>query len=61
MPLNLKGKVASLPASDTEKVLKALEGVVEEGVKLSPIHVRFLQWVGDYYMTTPGEVTSPLT
>ncbi len=29
MPLNLKGKVASLPASDTEEVLKALEGVVE--------------------------------
>lgn len=29
LPLNLKGKVASLPASDTEKVLKALEGVVE--------------------------------
>ena len=29
MPLNLKGKVASLPASDTEAVLKALEGVVE--------------------------------
>lgn len=29
MPLNLKGKAASLPASDTEKVLKALEGVVE--------------------------------
>lgn len=29
MPLNLKGKVASLPASDTERVLKALEGVVE--------------------------------
>ena len=28
-PLNLKGKVASLPASDTESVLKALEGVVE--------------------------------
>lgn len=29
LPLNLKGKVASLPASDTENVLKALEGVVE--------------------------------
>ena len=29
LPLNLKGKAASLPASDTEKVLKALEGVVE--------------------------------
>ena len=29
LPLNLKGKVASLPASDTEKVLKALEGVVD--------------------------------
>lgn len=29
LPLNLKGKVASLPASDTEKVLAALEGVVE--------------------------------
>lgn len=29
MPLNLKGKVASLPASDTERVLKELEGVVE--------------------------------
>ena len=29
LPLNLKGKVASLPASDTPKVLAALEGVVE--------------------------------
>ena len=29
MPLNLRGKAASLPASDTERVLKALEGVVE--------------------------------
>lgn len=29
LPLNLKGKVASLPASDTDRVLKALEGVVE--------------------------------
>ena len=29
MPLNLRGKVASLPASDTEKVLSALQGVVE--------------------------------
>lgn len=29
LPLNLKGKIASLPASDTEKVIKALEGVVE--------------------------------
>ena len=29
MKLNLKGKIASLPASDTEKVIKALEGVVE--------------------------------
>ena len=29
LPLNLKGKVASLPASDTERVLKDLEGVVE--------------------------------
>lgn len=29
MPLKLKGKAASLPASDTEGVLRALEGVVE--------------------------------
>ena len=29
LPLNLKGKIASLPASDTGKVIKALEGVVE--------------------------------
>ena len=29
LPLKLKGKVASLPSSDTERVLKALEGVVE--------------------------------
>ena len=29
MPLNLKGKVASLPAADTERVLQALQGVVE--------------------------------
>lgn len=29
LPLNLKGKVSSLPASDTEKVLEALQGVVE--------------------------------
>ena len=36
--------------------VRMLEGVVEEGVKLSPVHVCFLQWVGDYYMATPGEV-----
>ena len=29
MPLKLKGNVASLPSSDTARVLKALEGVVE--------------------------------
>ena len=29
LPLNLKGKAASLPASDTARVLKDLEGVVE--------------------------------
>lgn len=29
LPLNLKGRVASLPASDTQRVLEALEGVVE--------------------------------
>lgn len=29
LPLNLKGKIASLPASDTESVIQALEGVVE--------------------------------
>ena len=29
LPLNLKGKIASLPASDTERVIQALEGVVE--------------------------------
>lgn len=29
LPLNLKGKVASLPASDTQRVLRDLEGVVE--------------------------------
>lgn len=29
LPLNLKGRIASLPASDTETVIKALEGVVE--------------------------------
>ncbi len=29
MPLNLKGRAASLPASDTRRVLQALEGVVE--------------------------------
>lgn len=29
MPLNLKGKIASLPASDTPRVIQALEGVVE--------------------------------
>ena len=28
-PLNLKGKIASLPASDTPKVIEALAGVVE--------------------------------
>lgn len=31
LPLNLKGKMASLPASDTETAIKALEGVVEYG------------------------------
>lgn len=35
MPLNLKGKVASLPASDTERVLKTLDGVVEYSANMN--------------------------
>lgn len=35
---------------------KPIEGIAEERVKFSEFHLRFLQWVGDYYMATMGEV-----
>lgn len=36
--------------------IKAIEGIAEDRVRFSESHLRFLQWVGEYYMSTPGEV-----
>lgn len=35
---------------------KPLEGIVDEQVTLSEGHLKFLFWIGEYYMATPGEV-----
>lgn len=35
---------------------KPIEGIAEEQVRFSESHLRFLQWVGEYYMATSGEV-----
>ncbi|MEG2277331.1 MAG: primosomal protein N' [Odoribacter sp.] len=36
--------------------VKSLEGIAEEQVKISDLHLRFLLWLSEYYMATPGEV-----
>lgn len=36
--------------------VKPLEGLAEEGAWFSPIHLKFLLWVSEYYMALPGEV-----
>lgn len=35
---------------------KPIEGIAEAQVRFSESHLRFLQWVGEYYMATSGEV-----
>ncbi len=36
--------------------VKPVEGIAEEHVCFSPNHLRFLMWVAEYYMASPGEV-----
>ena len=36
--------------------VKPIEDVVEKQVSFSALHLRFLLWLGGYYMATPGEV-----
>ncbi|MDR1756772.1 MAG: primosomal protein N' [Culturomica sp.] len=36
--------------------VKPIEGISEEHVRFSPDHLRFLMWVAEYYMASPGEV-----
>lgn len=36
--------------------VKPVESLAEEGVMLSSGHLRFLLWIAEYYMATPGEV-----
>lgn len=36
--------------------VKCIEGIAEEQVRISALHLKFLLWVGSYYMATPGEV-----
>lgn len=36
--------------------VKAIEGLAEEQVRISALHMKFLLWLSHYYMTTPGEV-----
>lgn len=40
----------------TEYKVKPLEGMAEEGVRISVPHLQFLLWMSEYYMATPGEV-----
>lgn len=35
---------------------KPIEGLVEERVRFSDVHLKFLLWVSEYYMAMPGEV-----
>ena len=34
--------------------IRPVEGIAEEQVKLPEGHLRFLQWIGEYYMAAPG-------
>ena len=36
--------------------VKPIEDVIEKQVSFSALHLRFLLWLGGYYMATPGEV-----
>lgn len=36
--------------------VKSVEGIAEEQVRLSVVHLKFLLWVANYYMVTAGEV-----
>ena len=36
--------------------VKKIEGVAEEQVRFSALHLKFLLWISSYYMATPGEV-----
>lgn len=39
-----------------EYEVKSIEGIAEEQVKISSLHLKFLLWMSSYYMATPGEV-----
>ncbi len=36
--------------------VKPIEGIADEMVKFSSLHLKFLAWISEYYMATPGEV-----
>ena len=36
--------------------VKPVEGIAEEQVKISAVHLKFLLWISANYMATPGEV-----
>ncbi len=36
--------------------VKEVEGVAEEQIRFSALHLKFLLWMSSYYMATPGEV-----
>lgn len=36
--------------------VKSVEEIAEEQVCISPVHLRFLLWLSEYYMALPGEV-----
>lgn len=39
-----------------EYSVKPIEGIADEQVRLSPVHLQFLLWLSKYYMASPGEV-----
>ncbi len=36
--------------------VKTIEGLAEDRVRFSALHLKFLLWIGEYYMATAGEV-----
>lgn len=36
--------------------VKEMEGIAEEQIRFSALHLKFLLWLSSYYMATPGEV-----
>ena len=51
------GVVYAVHAQKPEGIgVRSIDRVVEKGFALSEKHLRFLMWIGEYYLSSPGEV-----